>query len=439
MRILMPTSSYPLRSHKNWAAFVKETALAIAEQGHEVFILVFSPDNERMQYCEDRNPRVHVLAYGYFCLGRGMLHCSVGLIPSLRKSFRARVQFPFYLLASAFEILKAVRRYRIDLIHAMWYLPMGFIASLLKPLHRKPVVITGLGADLHVPNNVLMRWVLQFTARQADSNIVCSGYLRDRASQYGMAPARLDVIPNGIRTEHFAAHRVRSPESMVRIGCAKRLIPEKNLEDFVLAVGTLPRELKDRVQVKIAGEGPSLAKLETIVLRKGLGKQIRFMGAIPHHRMPEFLRGVDIYVDTSTQEGLATSNLEAVASGCILVAPDGYGNRDILQRGVRGYLYPARDVEALSALLARLIRKESDQEEVLLKDTAQIRKTFDVRQIAAQLIGVYSKNLSTERAPAAVKKLFLPDRCSNSTNNSPPIQDGKVKGKGVPGAGLFFS
>ncbi|MCM8775759.1 MAG: glycosyltransferase [Candidatus Omnitrophica bacterium] len=393
MNILMPTSSYPLPSQPSWGPFVRETALALADHGHKVTLLIFSPNNQRNEYLEAKNSRVRVIAYPYLVAGKPVLHCSVGLIPSLRKSPLGYLQIPSYVVSSAIEILKAIREYEIDLIHAMWYLPMGFISTLLKPLHKKPVVVTGLGADLHLANNFLTRSFLQFTAKHADRNIVCSKYLEEKALSYGIPPNTFNVIPNGVCLDHFVVHRRVACKGTVRIGCAKRLIPEKNLQDLILAVKSLPDELLNIIEVFIAGDGPISELLHALIQAYGLSHKIHLIGDIPHQEIPKFLSGIDIVVDTSTQEGLATSNIEALASGCILIAPDGYGNRELVQHTVNGFLYKARNVEDLASLLSQVIQDVNETKEWSQKAFDSIQTRFDVKVVAHHLSEVYARVL----------------------------------------------
>lgn len=390
MNILIATSSYPLRSDTAWAPFLKEIAAAIADPGHRLTVLVFSPENRRTEYVEPENPFVRVVAYPYPWPGRAQLHDSVGLIPSLRKSFPARLQIPFYLFASAVEILRAVRRYEIDIVHAQWYFPMGFLAALLKPLFKKPLAVSGLGADLHLPNHPWIRSLLRFTAQRADLNIVCSRYLLDRARGYGLDTSAFQIVPNA--ADHGKFHPAgKTAENKIIIGCVKRLIPEKNLEDLIEAVSLLDGTDKEKIEVRILGEGPSKDHLREAVRRRRLEDVVRMPGKFPHADVPAFLRQLDIYVDTSTQEGVATSNIEALASGCLVIAPDGFGNRDLIEHEKTGLLYRPRDTNEIRGWLQAMIRDEARRRRIARAGREAAMARCDTRFVAAQLKNFYAK------------------------------------------------
>ena len=390
MKILIPTSSYPLKAHSSWAPFVKEMALSVADKGHQVFVLVFSPDNKREEYIENQNPNVRIIAYNYLCIGKPMLHSSVGLVPSIKKSWLARLQFPFYLLSSAIEIIKVTKKYKIDIIHAQWYIPMGFIAGLLKPILKKPIAVTGLGADFHLKNTPITHSILRFTSKMADLNIACSNYLLNRVKEYGIDISSFEIIPNVVDFEKFKPKQ-RDADKKIRIGCAKRLVSEKNIQDLIFAVSELPQDQKKNLEVRIAGEGPTRKSLEELASSLHLQGLLKFIGTIPHNKVPEFLGDIDIYIDTSTQEGIATSNIEAMASGCVTITPDGYGNRDIIKHGENGFLYKAREVKEIVNILTELIKDPSRRQKVSLQARNTLKDKLDARIIGSRLKSLYAK------------------------------------------------
>jgi glycosyltransferase involved in cell wall biosynthesis len=61
-----------------------------------------------------------------------------------------------------------------------------------------------------------------------------------------------------------------------------------------------------------------------------------------------FHRLCDVFVLTSVGEGLSMSLQEAMATGCVPVAVDGFGCPEIITDGVNGYLFTPRDVEGLT-------------------------------------------------------------------------------------------
>lgn len=387
MKILMPVSSYPVRGYPGWAPFVKETALALAHKGHEVIVLVFHPEGRRLEYCETEHASVKVITYPVFPW-KSKLHDEPGLMPSLRKSFGAGCELPFYLLRSAAEILRASSLEKPDFIHAFWYLPMGFLAALLKPFHKKPVVISALGGDLHLPE-FPFKALLRFTATRADVNIACSRYLAERAKKLSLSKLDFTVVPNGVHTARF--HRARTPSpDFVTLACVKRLVPEKNIAEVLGALKKLRPETLARLRLRIAGEGPEKPELIRLAQKLGLEDTVSFEGFITPQEMPRFLTGIDILIDPSGQEGFATSNLEALAAGCLVIASDGVGNPEMIENGRTGFLYPPGDLDALAGLMGNCVSDSTLRGRVAKAGQRETVERFDLAVIADLLHEIYS-------------------------------------------------
>lgn len=399
----MPVSSYPVRGYPGWAPFVKETALALAHKGHKVTVLVFHPEGRRQEYLEEEHASVKVLAYPVFPW-KSKLHREPGLMPSLRKSFGACCEFPFYLLRSAFEILRASSREKPDFIHAFWYLPMGFLTALLKPFHRKPVVISALGGDLHLPEFPFTA-LLRFTASRADVNIGCSRYLAEQAKKLSLSERDFTVVPNGVRTGKFQIARTPSSD-FVTLACVKRLVPEKNIAEVLRALKKLRPEILARIRLRIAGEGPEKPELVRLTQKLGLEKTVLFEGFIAPLEMPRFLSQTDILIDPSAQEGFATSNLEALAAGCLLIASEGVGNPEMIKSGWTGFLYPPGDFDALAGLIEDCVFDNTLRARITKAAQRETAEKFDLSVITDLLLGIYS-GLPCFRKPAETSQIHL--------------------------------
>jgi glycosyltransferase involved in cell wall biosynthesis len=80
----------------------------------------------------------------------------------------------------------------------------------------------------------------------------------------------------------------------------------------------------------------------------------RYLGAVPHARMPALLRAADIVLNCSISEGgMPNSLLEALAFGRAVLASDIEGNRMLIEDGVTGLLFA--DAAELAVKAERLL------------------------------------------------------------------------------------
>lgn len=179
-----------------------------------------------------------------------------------------------------------------------------------------------------------------------------------------LGPGRLDTIHNGIDPAPYAADPARraairselgaGPESVV-FAVAARLTEDKGVGDTLAAFAELAGR-RPRSVLWLAGEGPLRAELEERASRLNLGRQVRFLGF--REDIAAVLQGVDVFVQASHREGLGNAILEAMASGCAVVASRAGGNPELVAHGETGFLVPVRDLTALAAALERLAEDE---------------------------------------------------------------------------------
>jgi len=103
--------------------------------------------------------------------------------------------------------------------------------------------------------------------------------------------------------------------------------------------------------------GPIIDAAEGETLRRLLDAYpwARYLGAVPHDRMPALLELADVVLNCSLSEGgMANSVLEALALGRAVLAADIAGNRSLVEDGITGFLFGS--AEELAAKADRLLR-----------------------------------------------------------------------------------
>jgi len=74
-------------------------------------------------------------------------------------------------------------------------------------------------------------------------------------------------------------------------------------------------------------------------------------GQIPQKDLPDYFRSSDIYISASLSDGSSVSLMEALACGSPALVSDIPGNREWVQPGKQGWLFPAKKVAALEQLI----------------------------------------------------------------------------------------
>ncbi|NIO20498.1 MAG: glycosyltransferase [Candidatus Aenigmarchaeota archaeon] len=208
-------------------------------------------------------------------------------------------------------------------------------------------------------------------------------------------PARIYVTPLGVNRS-FRPGKKRMPGLPNRyILFLGNLEPRKNLPKLLAAYGSLPRGLRDRYPLVIAG-----AKVwHTNEFKKLLNcfpekEKIILPGYVPQELLPDLYRGASLFVYPSLYEGFGLPVLEAMACGVPVVASKTTSLPEVV--GDAGILVDPRDVNELREGMVNLLDDERLRDELSQKGLERA-KLFTWEKCAQQTIAVYEKILAERR------------------------------------------
>jgi glycosyltransferase involved in cell wall biosynthesis len=184
----------------------------------------------------------------------------------------------------------------------------------------------------------LHRLAQTWAARRAARVIVPSSYLQCIVSAWGVAQARLVVIPNAapvhLAPEAMNGHKDRAGTvgpRRFRVVTVARLVPWKGIGEVIRGVANL-----NGVDLLILGEGPDRPRLEGIA--RAVQCRAHFAGQVPHSEVFATLRTADLFILNSAYEGHPHVVLEAMALGVPVVARAAGGTPELVRHGETGVL-----------------------------------------------------------------------------------------------------
>jgi len=347
-RLLVAASTFPSRRGDGTPGFVLDLAEAVAS---EFRVLVVAPMVEgaaRHEWIGD----VEVRRYRYF--PRRWQDLAEGAIVDNLRADRTRwLQVPFFFGALAGALLRARLQHRPQVAHLHWIIPQGLVGALV--LGSVPRVITTLGGDLYALRHPVLQRLKSRVVAGARYVTCMSGDMASELARLGADPERVRVVPMGVDVDPLRRAGEREDRLADRVLFVGRLVEKKGAAVFLDAVRELPAA--DGV---VVGSGPLRSALEAAA-----PSTVSFVGALGREDLATQYARAAIAVHPSVpaasgdRDGLPVALLEAMSSGCAIVASRVPGIVDVVEDGVSGILVPPGDAAALREAIRSLLEDES--------------------------------------------------------------------------------
>jgi glycogen(starch) synthase len=262
-------------------------------------------------------------------------------------------------------------------------------------------------------------------AREACRVVVCSSYMRWEVTRLLDLPAnRVDVIPNGVDNRAWrspprkvAAARSRFAAGGPLIGFAGRLVYEKGVQHLVSALPQLS-DSHPGLRVVIVGDGPHKDELQQEVRRLRVQNAVSFPGFLCTKELPAVLAATDAVVVPSIYEPFGMVALEAAAAGAPLAVASTGGLAEIVQSGVTGVTFPAKDPAALAGAVSTLLSDGVFARRVARKARSMVINRYGWATIAEQTVTAYDAAAAESPGSGLDSRRAAPTR--------PAIPDGNL-------------
>jgi len=196
--------------------------------------------------------------------------------------------------------------------------------------------------------------------RRAALVIAASGPAREALLAAGVEPGRVVVVPNGIDPEIVVEERTDALRDAIGARREHRLVASftaltlhRDHETLLRAATRLIRRHPE-ARFAVLGRGPKRTWVEDLVERFELEGRVCLPGYLPDAR--RYMGDIDVFVMPAFDEEMTSACLEAMMAGVPVVMPTTSDLDPAAAESEPGPVrVPARDPEALAAVLARLL------------------------------------------------------------------------------------
>ena len=297
----------------------------------------------------------------------------------------ARVGFALFKLISMF------REYRpLNILSASFHLNcVVILAKLMSQVKSNLVIVehtsltNGL-KTLHWLKRSIASVSIAVLYRFANRLVAVSNDAARQVEHYARLPKKYvktiynPIINNKLYTagEHEFSHPFSKIDEKIFLSVG-RLSEEKDIPTLLKAFAETLKIRPSRLL--IAGDGPEMPRISELIIDLGLTQRVALLGHVTNPY--PLYHQADVFVLSSTREGLPTVLIEALALGCIIVSTDARsGPREILEDGKLGLLVPPSDAASLATAMIKSLENENCPEVIPIAELLKYNVEYAVNQ-----------------------------------------------------------
>ena len=212
--------------------------------------------------------------------------------------------------------------------------------------------------------------------------------------QYQLTAMRIEVIPIGIDTAHYAVHQINYrtradyhiPAQGAIVAAIGSFTHRKGHALLINAMRSVWQQYPD-THLVLVGNGPELTQLQTLAQQSHQPDYIHFLAPLSDER--HFLALVDIYVHPSLHEGMSFHLLNAMALERPVVASAIPNVQEVIEANASGLLIRPNDADAIASAIMRLFNDHELRITMTMSARTRISQRFPVTQWHQRTIDCY--------------------------------------------------
>jgi MMP alpha-(1->4)-mannosyltransferase len=214
---------------------------------------------------------------------------------------------------------------------------------------------------------------------------------QDIARDFGLQPAGISLVYNGIDTDVFRPVDDVKRRPLRLMATCSADAPLKGTRYLLRAYAKLLETYPDLELLLVSKPLPG-GKTEKLVKKLGLQDKIQFVSGISTEQMVNYYAEASIAVVPSVYEGFGLPAGEAMACGVAVVSTDGGALPEVV--GDAGVIVPAKNVEAMAKAIDKLLRDPARREALGAAGRERILEKFCWQVCAREMSEYYQEVLS---------------------------------------------
>ena len=291
------------------------------------------------------------------------------------------------------KLVSLIKERKIDVIHTHGYKSdiLGVIAA--RKAGIKCIVTPHGFENVKDPKLRLFIWLGCKAMGFADRVSPLSPQLMEDSRKHGVAEKKLVYIQNGVdlsevEKQRQCANPFKGSGDEKRIGFIGQMISRKNIFDILNIFDDLS-EKHDNLRLIFVGDGDQRTKLEGYAKKLGSSPKIDFLG-FRNDRL-ELLQSFDLFVMTSTLEGIPRCLMEACAMGIPVAAYDIPGIDQLITHEETGLLAAPGDTQTLATYWESLLFDNELATELADNARQYVQTHYSAQRMADEYLALFNQ------------------------------------------------
>lgn len=289
------------------------------------------------------------------------------------------------------KIIRYIKVHEIDLIHAEYIIPDGYLAYLISKKCHIPFLVTTHYEfryfDSPISRRIALK-VLQNAAYVTPLNYAAMEIYKKYEVKNVL------IVPHGIEQPFLDISPEYDGSKETRILSVGALIALKNLDKVLYALANLKQKFNFRYT--IVGSGPEKENLASLAASLNLLEQVDFLGKIPYQNIPAIMGKHDIFILPSYFESFGRVLFEAMAIGLPIICAKNTGVHGYFREGEAGFSVRHDDVADIQNKLSLLLNSAELRKEMGQK-AKKLMYNYTWDKIADTFHDLYENSLNKAR------------------------------------------
>lgn len=314
----------------------------------------------------------------------------------------------------SWNLFRFLARRKADIVHfhGFFHLPHIVLSSFFCSITKTPIVLTTHGLqealfDFYQARNPFLRTLatkaLKSVLASVDSFIAISQNDVLALKSLGLKNSKIHYVPNGVNTHQFkkqepaqeVLHKYDVPSFGRVVLCVSRISRNKGLHNLISAASELKKKI-DGLLILIVGPSSDQTYKNTLInMADSMGTRdiVRFADHVPDDDLVSLYSRADLFVLPSEQETFPLVVLEAMASGCPVIATSVGGIPEIIVSKKNGLLIEPSNAKEISKSIRMLLNDDSLRRRIC-EEGVKTASEYSWDEIAKRVLVIYSNCLA---------------------------------------------